>query len=157
MLHKRPQVDPPSKHVQNLKEFKVVSIYGECDQLKMYLEKENEWKVLDKNIVDNEEDEIIVEEELIVKKPKVNKVVIEEEVVNEKESLNTREVQVHSMQSYFQETNAYIPPSLKLNLSIIPYTHRYRLFANSAYRGMVENPIWIDSVRSIIRPYGFSP
>nr|GEX28676.1 hypothetical protein [Tanacetum cinerariifolium] len=30
--------------------------------------KENEWKVLDKNIVDNEEDEIIVEEELIVVK-----------------------------------------------------------------------------------------
>lgn len=27
----------------------------------------------------------------------------------------------------------------------------------SAYRGMVESPIWTETVRSTIRPYGFSP
>ncbi|GKA70636.1 hypothetical protein Tco_0776775 [Tanacetum coccineum] len=86
MLQERPQGDPPSQHVQNLKEFKVVLNSRECDQIKMNLEKENEWKVLDKNIVDNEEDEVTVEEELIVKKPKVNEVGIEnltEEVIDQ--------------------------------------------------------------------------
>ncbi|GKE29120.1 hypothetical protein Tco_1444504, partial [Tanacetum coccineum] len=59
--------------------------------MKIDLEKYNEWEVLNKNIVNNEEDEVTVEKEMVVKMPTVKDVVIKEDGVNEKESLNAHE------------------------------------------------------------------
>ncbi|GJV77216.1 hypothetical protein Tco_1508800 [Tanacetum coccineum] len=82
MLQGRPQGDPPSKHVQNLKDFIVVSNSRENDQMQMNLEKENEWKMLKKNVIEDKECGIEVEEKLVE----------EVDIVKEKEWFNGNEM-----------------------------------------------------------------
>ncbi|GKB15490.1 hypothetical protein Tco_0849413 [Tanacetum coccineum] len=100
MLQGRPQGDPPSQHVQNLEDFIVVSNSRENDQMQMNLEKENEWKMLEKNVTEDKECGIEVEEKLVE----------EVDIVKQKEWFNGNEVQVEKMQPNFQGNAAYVPP-----------------------------------------------
>lgn len=93
----------------------------------MDLGEENKREVIEKDVEEDKEDEVEVEEELDVKKPKGKNVVVEKEkVVNGNEGSSGNDVQVDKMQPNCQGSTTYVPPPLKPYVPTIPYPQRLR-------------------------------
>ncbi|PWA99517.1 hypothetical protein CTI12_AA005950 [Artemisia annua] len=127
MLQERPQGGLPSNTEQYPKDLKAVFTRNQRGQGNKDLGEENEREVIEKDVKEDKEEEVEVEEELVVKKPKGKNVIVEKEkVVNEKEGSSGNDAQVDKMQPNCQGSTAYVPPPLKPYVPQIPYPQRLR-------------------------------
>ena len=127
MLQERPQGGLPSNTEQNPKDLKAVFTRNQRGQRNMDMGEENRREVIEKDVEEDNEDEVEIEEELVVKKPKGKNVVVEkDEVVKDKEGSSGNDVQVDKMQPNCQGSTAYVPPPLKPYVPTIPYPQRLR-------------------------------